>query len=813
MISKRAPLSRFVPARRIHVAAVALFAALVLLLGHPPAQAAPTSPAVAPMVSPPTNQIIVQFAPAGEAALLSANTGQLLDRLSTAAGLTVTLERPMSGNAYVVGLPARIDEAAVAAMAARMAALPEVVYAEPDAIMQIIASPPLAEAPAANLTPDDTRFADQWHYRYVPGVEEGLNLLPAWGITTGSAATVVAVIDTGIRGHADLAGRTVPGYDFIADAPTANDGNGRDNDPTDPGDWSTAGQCFPGSTARDSSWHGTHVAGTIGAASNNGSDVAGVNWKAKILPLRVLGRCGGFLSDIVDATRWAAGLAVPGAPANANPADVINLSLGGSGACGASYQNAFNDLAAAGVVSVVAAGNSAINAANARPANCNNVITVAATSKTGDQTYYTNFGALVEIAAPGGEQFAPNDAGGVLSTLNAGLTGPGADDLRYYQGTSMASPHVAGLVSLLLGEDPSLTPAEVLDILQTTARPFPAGSSCDTSTCGAGIADAFAALSALNPGLSAPLLITPTNGQTLATAEVAFEWGGVENATGYRLQVATDSDFNDLVVNDASLLNTSATKTLPGEGTYYWRVRALGDEDGPWSEVWSFTIAFPACTVPDAPMLSDPADGSSVGDLTPNFQWGAVMDATTYDIRVSKQPDVSNPIISDSSATAGYTVTTSLTDNETYYWRVRAHNNGGACNETGPWSEVWQFSIAVSTCPTPAIPELLFPEDASTVNAAPTLTWADATDATEYEVRIGIEPDVADTLKQATVTDTEYAIDLTLTDGTTYYWMVRAGNSDGSCNTLGDWSAVWSFTYEKPQPVTYLAYLPAVFGQ
>ncbi len=809
MSSQRASMFQLVTARRSHIAAVAFFAALVLLLGRPAAQAAQTPTGVAPLVSLPTNQIIVQFAPAGEAALAAAGADQLLGRLSTAAGLTLTMQRPMSGDAYVLRLPARIDEAAVTAMAARIAALPEVVYAEPDAIMQIIASPPLADAPAADVTPDDTRFDDQWHYRYDPGVEEGLNLLPAWGITTGAASTVVAVIDTGIRSHADLAGRTVPGYDFIADVPTANDGNARDNDPSDPGDWTTNNQCLPGWDATDSSWHGTHVAGTIGAASNNGSDVASVNWNAKVLPVRVLGRCGGFLSDIVDATRWAAGLTVPGAPANANPADVVNLSLGGGGACGTSYQNAFNDLAAAGVVSVVAAGNSAVNVSGARPANCNNVITVAATSKTGDQTYYTNYGALVEIAAPGGEQFFANDPGGVLSTLNAGLTGPGADDLRYYQGTSMAAPHIAGLVSLLLGEDPSLTPAEVLDIVQTTARDFPAGSGCTTAKCGAGIADAFAALSALD-SLAAPLLIAPANGQTVTAADVQFEWWGVEWATGYHLQVATDIAFNNLVVDDDTLTGDSVMKTLPGEDTYYWSVRALGDEDGPWSEVWQFTVAF-TCAAPEAPELWTPADGSAVGNVTPTFSWSPMTDVTSFDIRISDQPDVSSPIISDSSATTEYTAADPLTDGETYYWRVRAHNDGGDCNETGPWSEIWQFSVAVATCPTPAMPVLLFPEDTSTVDAAPTLMWSAATDATEYEVRIGIEPDVSDNLKVATVTDTEYAVDLPLTDGTTYYWMVRAGNSDGSCDTLGDWSAVWSFTYEEAQSESFLIYLPAVF--
>ena len=575
------------------VLAVAL-TALALLLGRSPTGAAqPARLAVAPLVSPPTDQIIVRFRDSASQGVMSAATEtQLAERLSAAAGVTLAFQRPMSGGATVFKMAAPADEATALAISQRLAALPEVEYAEPDAIMQIVGNPPLPEAPAgADLTPNDTRFNDQWHYRYVAGSQEGLNLLPAWNITTGVNTTVVAVIDTGIRPHADLAGRTVPGYDFIGDVATANDGDGRDNNPADPGDWATSGQCFPGSSPENSSWHGTHVAGTIAANSNNGSGVAGVNWAAKILPLRVLGRCGGFLSDIVDATRWAGGLSVPGVPANPNPADVINLSLGGSGACGASYQNAFNELNAAGVVSVVAAGNSGVNASGARPANCDGVITVAATSKTGDQSYYTNYGAVIEIAAPGGEQSFANDPNGVLSTLNAGTSVPGSDNFIYYQGTSMAAPHIAGLVSLMLGEQPNLTPTQVLNILQTTARDFPNTSSCTTSTCGAGIADAFAALSALDVELVAPTLISPANGANLGTLEPTLSWSPVVGADAYQVQVAANAAFSNIVVNLSSVDGTTTPVTLPDEGSYWWRVRAkAGAETGPWSAEWRMNL-------------------------------------------------------------------------------------------------------------------------------------------------------------------------------------------------------------------------------
>lgn len=183
------------------------------------------------------------------------------------------------------------------------------------------------------LVPNDPQYTNQWHYKGTYGIDAPA----AWDIITGSTDIVVAVIDTGICNHADLAGRYLPGYDFVSDVLVANDGGGRDGDASDPGDWITAAEdgsgYFAGCGASDSSWHGTHVAGTIGAASNNNFGVAGINWVSKILPVRVLGKCGGNTSDIIDGMRWAAGLTVAGVPANPYPAKVLNMSLGGSGAC------------------------------------------------------------------------------------------------------------------------------------------------------------------------------------------------------------------------------------------------------------------------------------------------------------------------------------------------------------------------------------------------------------------------------------------------------------------------------------------------
>ena len=441
-------------------------------------------------VVPVATRIIVKYVEneagrvANEAAALGA-----VESLATIAGAQIRHVRIMSGNAQVIevvglfGLERTEAIETIESIAERITADPAVEYAEPDAIMQI------------QQAVDDPQFGQQWHYT-MPVT--GLNLADGWSNSTGNGISV-AVIDTGFRPHADLVGNLLPGFDFISNTTVANDGDGRDADASDPGDW-----CPP--TRPNSSWHGTHVAGTVAAVTNNALGVAGVARSAKVVPVRVLGKCGGNLSDIADGMRWAAGLPVPGAPANSNPAQVLNLSLGGSGACGPTYQNAFNDIVAAGSTVVVAAGNSNTNASGFRPANCDGVVTVASTNQAGARSYYSNFGSVVEIAAPGGETHQATGRG-VLSTLNTGATTPGADSYAFYQGTSMASPHVAGVAALLYQLKPGINPVQVSTILQATAQPFPTVSSnqCRTANCGAGIVDAGAATAAVRPRQAAAM--------------------------------------------------------------------------------------------------------------------------------------------------------------------------------------------------------------------------------------------------------------------------------------------------------------------
>ncbi|WP_440997958.1 S8 family peptidase [Arhodomonas sp. SL1] len=347
----------------------------------------------------------------------------------------------------------------------------------------------------AHVEPNDTHYDKQWHY-WTNGTgsgasEGGINLPIAWDETTGDRAVRVAVLDTGILpAHADIAasGNLISGYDMITDVSIANDGDGRDADPTDPGDAVAADECYPGSPQRGDSWHGTHVSGTIGAvATDNASGVAGGNWMVSIQPVRVLGKCGGTTVDINDAMRWAAGLAVPGVPANQTPADVINLSLGGGVPCSNSpaTQQAIDDVVSAGVVVVVSAGNSAADAAGFTPASCNGVITVAASDARGHlASRYSNFGPSVEIMAPGGDVTRDDNndgfADGVLSTVKGGY--------GFYNGTSMAAPHVSAVSALLLAGESGLGPNEVLQRIQGNALSR-TPSQCPDD-CGAGLLNA-----------------------------------------------------------------------------------------------------------------------------------------------------------------------------------------------------------------------------------------------------------------------------------------------------------------------------------
>jgi serine protease len=442
-------------------------------------------------------------------------------------------------------------------LAARIKAQSDVEYAVPDQRRRrttvpndplYLTGPPFTPA----LVPTSGGpVAGQWYLRAPAGdVQAGANVEAAWNLSIGSPNVVVAVLDTGVRfDHPDLqraaaGGNVLPGYDMISDVDAANDGDGRDADASDPGDWVTLaeiqnakGPFFEcAEAAENSSWHGTQTSGLIGALTNNGVGMASVGRNVRILPVRVLGKCGGFDSDIIAGMRWAAGLAVPGVPANPNPAKVLNLSLGGEGACTQPYLDAVAEINAVGAVIVAAAGND-LGHAVGTPANCVGVIGVAGLRHVGNKVGFSSLGPEVSLSAPGGNcvDVGPGAACRypILTTSNAGLTVPVAeaaggaiytDSFNASLGTSFSAPLVAGTAALMLSAQPALNPGQVAVLLKATARPFPttggdngdgsvvpvcvapqpigatqidqAQCYCTTTTCGAGMLDAGAAVRA-----------------------------------------------------------------------------------------------------------------------------------------------------------------------------------------------------------------------------------------------------------------------------------------------------------------------------
>ncbi len=422
-----------------------------------------------------------------------ATAAATVERLAAKTGQALKLKRVTAGNRAMVVLPADTTAASLAAVAVAAAADSAVANAERVRVFR------------HQWTPNDTMYAEQWALGSGIG---GIRAEQAWDVTP-SGSVNVAVIDTGIRSHPDLDAKRMSGYDMITNTFVANDGDGRDGDPTDVGDFDDALDCSGGSYDFMSSWHGTHVAGIIAASTNNGDGMAGVAPNARIVSVRALGRCGGTAEDVADSIRWSAGVPVAGVPNNPNPARVLNLSLGGTGPCDANMQSAVDSALGRGAVVVVAAGNDASLVSDFSPANCKGVVAVAASNLLGDLSSFSNFGSEVSISAPGGDS---GNLPGILSTLNGGITLPGVPSYATYMGTSMAAPHVAGVVALMLTRDPTLTPGQVFNRLRAGSRVFPAGSDCAAAAgvCGSGLLDAFNAVSSVTPTRAATdLAATP----------------------------------------------------------------------------------------------------------------------------------------------------------------------------------------------------------------------------------------------------------------------------------------------------------------
>ena len=423
-------------------------------------------------------------------------------------------------------------------LAAKLSQLSEVAFAEPDERLKISA------------LPDDPMLPSQWYLQNKEA--SGGNFLSAWDTSRGEHGTVVAVIDTGITDHPDLQNKLVPGYNFISDPTLAMNGVGRSNNPSDPGDYidssvrnnpAFVSVCGAAELAVDSnsSWHGTQVASLIAAQTNNATGMAGAGWGLRVLPIRVLGKCGGFSSDIQAAMLWAAGFAVPGVPNNPYPASVLNLSLGGAGACSQSYATVLAKVSGKAVV-VVAAGNE--SGPVDKPANCDGVLAVSGLRHQGEKVGYSSFGKEVGISAPAGN--CVNASGPCLfpmyAATNSGTKGPTGptytDGYNVSVGTSFSSPLVAAAAGLMRDLNPSMSPAETVAKIKVAAKPFTvvAGSeicssananspcTCTTAICGTGILDAGAAVRLALPS-------------SHAIPESGWWWNASESGRGYSLEI------------------------------------------------------------------------------------------------------------------------------------------------------------------------------------------------------------------------------------------------------------------------------------
>ncbi len=723
--------------------------------------------------------------------------------------------------------------------------------------------------------PDDTQYAAQWNLQG----DWGINAPMAWDATTGAESTIVAVIDNGIidvdssavvvQAHEDLhPDRILLGYDFISDPRRAADGDGRDSNPSDPGDGILQTDLdtgfFTGCSLSESSWHGTQTVGIIGATSNNNLGVAGINWNAKILPVRVIGKCGGDVNaiadDVMDGIRWAAGLAVPGTvqrvkdvdhPEN-YPANVLNVGVGVPGVSCSAYQADITTIINSGAVIVAAAGDDSAAAINF-PANCEGVITVAGTDSTGNRASVSNYGAAVEISAPGSN---------VYTTSNDGGEGVGASIYEAVEGSDVAAANVSGVVSLMFAVNPLITSAQVIKILEATDKAFPSGN-CTTSTCGSGIVNAGEALKNASqpdlvitevtivpeaPTVGVPFTVTVkiknqggSTSESYVNANAFVDDGDSEDPERNPLEITnkdadgcflkydteegiwksdtgdneshTDFTLGNVIPGATSVIPIAFEDGLPQDGyvLYIYADANCVVREGFENNNHYMDPEFPNQTIPiplHIGVLPAGFDKSEPDDtFTPmlssnvTLKWGAAdyVDSyeycidTTYDNLCEDDPgDPGDGWISTGDQRS--VDLTGLSGGTEYWWQVRAKNLGGYtyANDGDPADLIIDGWWPFKTLP---VPVLLTPSNQSVVPLkTPILTISPASGVSQYQYQVSAESDFDPLLLHVTSGNASYTLTAAqaLPAYGTYYW--RAKSTDLH-NHASDWSVPHPFSY------------------
>jgi serine protease len=514
-------------------------------------------------------------------------------------GLGMSLKREISGS--MLASTVDLGDSSPEQVLERLRADPAIEFAVPD------------HRRFAQATPNDPLFAGQWYLQNTQ--VSAVNAVAAWDRELGRSGVVVAVLDTGVLydhpdlGRGDAGGKLLPGYDFIASAINANDGDGRDANPSDPGDWVSDSDrsgniALSNCDITGSSWHGTRVSGMIGALSNNAVGITGISWNSFILPVRVLGKCGGVDSDILAGMRWAAGLTAPGTPANPTPARILNMSLGSTGACEQSYRSVIDELTALKVLVVISAGNEGTMVSS--PADCPGVAAVAALRHAGSKVGFSNLGPEVTLGAPGGN--CVNVGGGPClfsldTTSNSGPTSPGAhtytDQLSTNLGTSFSAPIVSGIAALMLSRNANLSTAQMLARLREGAMPFPAsvpGNTaltachvpidtsdvqlseclCTLTTCGAGMANAANSVDAADRPIAAIALPGSVSAGQNVTLNAAGSAAACNRTVSSYAWVVTQPATNPPAIVGAD--TSSATIVAPSSGSVTLRLSVTDDQ-------------------------------------------------------------------------------------------------------------------------------------------------------------------------------------------------------------------------------------------